>query len=215
MMHCPTFGSLTSLKYLKTCFQICQDIFKISQDIYQMYQDIDEMAQTFLKSGMALVSGCPKHCPTFGSLIEHSPHLHKHTYIHNPEVDIAEGAAAAAHARTREGNFWIFASEASSSSNIYLGFCQIKKQAIFASEAAAASLIQEGHSAGCIHTCSASSPPKLQQCLMNLSGIGEEVLKTHSAAVHFGFGALHWRTHVLCSTLYYLPKHDWICCNRS
>ena len=111
MMHCPTFGSLASLKYLKTCFQISQDIFKISQDIYQMYQDIDEMAQTFIKSGMALVSGCPKHCPTFGSLIEHSPHLHKHTYIHNPEVDIAEGAAAA-HARTREGNFWIFASEA-------------------------------------------------------------------------------------------------------
>ena len=36
-----------------------------------------------------------------------------HTYVHNPEVDIAEGAAAAAaHARTREGNFWIFASEA-------------------------------------------------------------------------------------------------------
>ena len=75
MMHCPTFGSLASLKYLKTCFQISQDIFKISQDIYQMYQDIDEMAQTFIKSGMALISGCPKHCPTFGSLIEHSPHL--------------------------------------------------------------------------------------------------------------------------------------------
>ena len=103
MMHCPTFGPLASLKYLKTCFQKTflkylktfikcikilmkwlkhlsnlewhrfQDahdalpnlwftrLTKISQDIYQMYQDIDEMAQTFIKSGMALVSGCPKH----------------------------------------------------------------------------------------------------------------------------------------------------------
>ena len=127
MMHCPTFGSLASLKYLKTCFQktflkYLKTFIKCIKTLMKWLKNLSNLEWHGIGFRMPQAL-----CPTFGSLIEHSPHLHKHTYIHNPEVDIAEGAAAA-HARTREGNFWIFASEASSSSNIYLGFCQIKKR---------------------------------------------------------------------------------------
>ena len=102
MMHCPTFGSLASLKYLKTCFQTCfqktflkylKTFIKCIKTLMRWLKHLSNLEWHWFQDAPSTLPNLRFTHRTLTPLVLHTyVHKHKHTYVHNPEVNIAEGA---------------------------------------------------------------------------------------------------------------------------